>query len=345
MIAGALGQQDLRQALLSVIEKKDLLEEEVRGMRGLLDQELGTSDQLRQEVQACRHTSREATGKMEGRNAILARENELLKHQLKKYVGAVQTLRGGGQAHETLARLEETGLENGTPSKYIDYHFEAGEYEKKLIQVAEMHGELLEFNENLQRTVQSKDVLLARMREELVALRGPLPQEGEGDSVSLSSCDSWSLSSSSVLVHIWLPSVFLTGAGAARHHVYQVYVRLRDSEWNVYRRYSHFHQLHQGLRKKHPKVTSFDFPPKRSVGNMKESFVEDRRRALQSYLRSVVNYLVMTEASLSCQPDKSSLLALLPFLADTAEISSSGGPSLSIFSRRQRPDLQGGPVL
>ena len=28
---------------------------------------------------------------------------------------------------------------------------------------------------------------------------------------------------------------------------------------------------------------------------------------------------VMTEASLSCQPDKSSLLALLPFLTDTVE--------------------------
>ena len=67
MIAGALGQQDLRQALLSVIEKKDLLEEEVRGMRGLLDQELGTSDQLRQEVQACRHNSRETMGKLEVR--------------------------------------------------------------------------------------------------------------------------------------------------------------------------------------------------------------------------------------------------------------------------------------
>ena len=34
------------------------------------------------------------------------RENELLKHQLKKYVGAVQKLRDGPQAYETLAQLE-----------------------------------------------------------------------------------------------------------------------------------------------------------------------------------------------------------------------------------------------
>ena len=33
---------------------------------------------------------------------------------------------------------------------YVDYHYEASEFEKKLIQVAEMHGELLEFNEHLQ---------------------------------------------------------------------------------------------------------------------------------------------------------------------------------------------------
>ena len=72
----------------------------------------------------------------------------------------------------------------------------------------------------------------------------------------------------------------------------KVYVRIRDTEWNVYRRYSQFFDLHQSLRKKDPIVNSFDFPPKKTVGNMGERFVEDRRRALQSYLRCIVNYLV-----------------------------------------------------
>lgn len=62
------------------------------------------------------------------------RENELLKHQLKKYVGAVQKLRDGPQAYETLAQLEGPKMEEGS-NKYIDYHYEASEYEKKLIQV------------------------------------------------------------------------------------------------------------------------------------------------------------------------------------------------------------------
>ena len=38
-------------------------------------------------------------------------------------------------------------------------------------QVAEMHGELLEFNEHLQKTIQSKDVYIKRLRDELVNLK------------------------------------------------------------------------------------------------------------------------------------------------------------------------------
>ena len=74
------------------------------------------------------------------------------------------------------------------------------------LEVAEMHGELLEFNENLQKTVQvctweiflppvlinviskMKDAALIRLREELVRVRGPLPEDGE-DTASSSSQD------------------------------------------------------------------------------------------------------------------------------------------------------------
>jgi hypothetical protein len=50
-----------------------------------------------------------------------------------------------------------------------------------------MHGELLEFNESLQRTVQARDAVIGRLRAELVALRGPLPDDDDmGDAASLS---------------------------------------------------------------------------------------------------------------------------------------------------------------
>ena len=82
-----------------------------------------------------------------------------------------------------------------------------------------------------------KEAALIRLREELVRVRGPLPEDGE-DTASLSSQDtarsltcfhlrfstqgSGSLGAR-VLVNIWIPSVFITGSGASKHHVYQVF--------------------------------------------------------------------------------------------------------------------------
>src|SRR5271154_1939234 len=59
-------------------------------------------------------------------------------------------------------------------SPCIESSNEAAEYERKLIQVAEMHGELMEFNSHLQKSLQRKDYAIRRLREELVDLRGPL---------------------------------------------------------------------------------------------------------------------------------------------------------------------------
>ncbi|MEQ2238319.1 Sorting nexin-29, partial [Ilyodon furcidens] len=41
--------------------------------------------------------------------------------------------------------------------------------------VAEMHGELIEFNERLYRSLMAKDHLIVQMRQELIDLRGPVP--------------------------------------------------------------------------------------------------------------------------------------------------------------------------
>jgi hypothetical protein len=65
------------------------------------------------------------------------RENELLRQQLRKYVTAVQMLR----------RDSDSTISEEDPS--LDYHSEARQYEEKLIQVADMHAELMEFNARL----------------------------------------------------------------------------------------------------------------------------------------------------------------------------------------------------
>merc|ERR1719219_3115021 len=159
----------MKSALLTMMERKDELERHNKTLKSLLDQEMEAGREVKREAEEEERQNREKIEKLETRNVIVTRENELLKHQLKKYVGAVQKLRDGPQAYETLAQLEGPKVEEGS-NKYIDYHYEASEYEKKLIQVAEMHGELLEFNENLQKTVQMKDAALIRLKEELISL-------------------------------------------------------------------------------------------------------------------------------------------------------------------------------
>ncbi|KAF7243109.1 Sorting nexin-29 [Varanus komodoensis] len=47
----------------------------------------------------------------------------------------------------------------------------------------------------------------------------------------------------------------------------KVYIRIKDDEWNVYRRYAEFRTLHHKLQMKYHQVRSFNFPPKKAIGN------------------------------------------------------------------------------
>ena len=52
----------------------------------------------------------------------------------------------------------------------------------------------------------------------------------------ISICESTGIPAVRPLINIWIPSVFLSGSGSTTHHVYQVYLRIRNEEWNIYRR-------------------------------------------------------------------------------------------------------------
>ena len=54
------------------------------------------------------------------------------------YVYNLLTMTSNLQAYETLARLESQNDSNEINNKYVDYHYEASEYEKKLIQVSQL---------------------------------------------------------------------------------------------------------------------------------------------------------------------------------------------------------------
>ncbi|CAL1684785.1 unnamed protein product [Lasius platythorax] len=240
----------------------------------------------------------------------LNRENELLRQQLRKYVTAVQMLRRDSNS---------TTISEEDPS--LDYHNEARQYEEKLIQVADMHAELMEFNARLTMQLTNKDRLVKMLQTELECLRGPL---NEDDLPAEPPC----------LIHIWIPSAFLTGKPSDIHHVYQIYVRIRDTEWNIYRRYAQFYALYRELKKHDAIVTTFEFPPKKTIGNKDAKFVEDRRQKLQQWLRRVVGRVAQCSPAFACRPSRQTLVSLMPFFGDSpnAEESRKNNSARSTFS-------------
>lgn len=310
---------DLKQAVVHMMLRKESIEEQNKKMEGILQREMDISSTLRAELEQMKIEHLAAHEKDMAHIKALQKENELLKHQLKKYVSAVQMLRTEGSDNEEKLGIH---LDQPQPSipptkQMIDYSHEASEYEKKLIQVAEMHGELMEFNEMLQRQIKNKDALLRQWRDELVQLRGPLPHDrrlslAPGDDIE-------SLSHQPTLINIWIPSAFLRGSANNTHHVYQVYVRIRDEEWNVYRRYSQFFDMHVRLKKVYPIIGKFEFPPKKAIGKKEAKLVEGRRQVFQSYLRNVINVMLEKDEEMASGTTKEKLISYLPFFNDKAD--------------------------
>ncbi|XP_064595668.1 sorting nexin-29-like isoform X2 [Liolophura sinensis] len=312
----SMSTQELKQAVVAMMVRKDEVEEQNRSIRAMLEQEMETSSTLRAEIEELKLVNVTRQEKDLSKLQALQKENELLKHQLRKYVNAVQLLRKTGEdqseAENLGIHLESPQPAIPPPKPLIDYSHEASEYEKKLIQVAEMHGELMEFNELLHRQLGAKENLVKQLRTQLVELRGPLPQD-ENSSVD-GEFDS-SLQSRT-LINIWIPSAFLRGSSTSAHHVYQVYVRIRDEEWNVYRRYNQFRDFFNSLKKKHPIMSKFDFPPKKAIGSKDARVVEMRRKMLQMFLRNVINYMMQHDTDLTVNVSKDKLTGKLAFFGD-----------------------------
>lgn len=84
-------------------------------------------------------------------------------------------------------------------------------------------------------------------------------------------------------------------------------------EWNIYRRYAQFYTLYRELKKHDAVVTTFEFPPKKTLGNKDAKFVEERRQKLQQWLRRVVGRLAQCSPAFTIRPTKQTLISLMPF--------------------------------
>lgn len=319
--AGNLSAGDLKQAVLATAKKKDEVEEQNRVLQAALDEqrELVRSTQSDYEtLQVESHAKDESNKK---KIVDLTREVDVLKNQLKKYVAAVQMLRKdkilSEEAKEAIVNLRVPAEDVPISPKPKDRTTSENDsiFEDKLAQMAEMHGELMEFQETLQRQLVARDNQISRMKQELVSLRGPLPQDLEGTETVQDSSQSL-CARNRPLINIWIPSVFLKGKGTDAHHLYQIYIRIDDEEWNIYRRYSQFNKLNLLMCKSYPELENFDFPKKKMFGKKDIKFVEDRRHKLQEYLRTLINICISNHTELTSNSSKLQLVKVIPFFGE-----------------------------
>ena len=74
---------------------------------------------------------------------------------------------------------------------------------------------------------------------------------------------------------------------------YKIVVKVGPVQWNVFHRYSDFVELHEKLVGDHG-VAKDLLPPKKVIRNKTPKFVEQRREALNEYLKNVFKYLLLT---------------------------------------------------
>jgi hypothetical protein len=79
---------------------------------------------------------------------------------------------------------------------------------------------------------------------------------------------------------------------------YTIHIAQDNIEWIIQKRYSQFYKLHTSITTAYPNVTlSSTFPPKKFVGNMKQSHISQREKALQSWLSCILEEDKMLERS------------------------------------------------
>jgi hypothetical protein len=151
-----LSMQELREVVLTMIQRKEQLEEANKTLKDGLGEEKNRNYGLVEELNMIRMEMNNMKQTGDSRMQNLENENKLLKDQLKKYVSAVQMIRSNNTNNNASSSsdLSSTpsgnGLSLGDGGSEValppmpalnqnlqrDYSYEAEQYEKKLIQVS-----------------------------------------------------------------------------------------------------------------------------------------------------------------------------------------------------------------
>ncbi|CAI7990456.1 Sorting nexin-29 [Geodia barretti] len=284
-----LSPEELREALLAMVKTKDELDEANKQLEEDLRMVRDERDRL---ATALTRSQTQLTSLQSAHlpQHALERENDILKEQLKMMVQRRDSLRfgdstpipGDSTVENSTTYEDEELLSSGTVATRPRPPGSTPS-NNKLSEMADMHGELLELNDRLQRDLALKDNYITKLINTIQEAGLQVPVVTRAQSPPPSTTDE-----SQDVVSVWIPSVIKRGRGPEAHHIYQVFVRIRDQEWNVYRRYAEFREFHKQLQQCIPEIASFHFPPKRALGNKSAQLVEERRQKLQDYLRVVM---------------------------------------------------------
>lgn len=134
-----LSLSELREVVLTMIQRKDQVEEINKNLKENLNDEIAKNSSLMERNIILEKENSNLKQFYENKVQNLENENKLLKDQLKKYVSAVQMIRSsntaGNQQIENNSQEIVPAIPALNQNLLRDYSYEAEQYEQKLIQV------------------------------------------------------------------------------------------------------------------------------------------------------------------------------------------------------------------
>eukprot|EP00742_Colponemidia_sp_Colp-10_P001962 GILJ01002095.1.p1 GENE.GILJ01002095.1~~GILJ01002095.1.p1 ORF type:complete len:258 (+),score=47.10 GILJ01002095.1:48-776(+) len=95
-------------------------------------------------------------------------------------------------------------------------------------------------------------------------------------------------------INVRIPSYFISRDGR-KHIEFVLDVEAKKpptskllQHWTVHRRYNQFVKLHEKLKKRFPRVTLPELPPKKVVRSMDPNYLENKKKLLEVYLQTLV---------------------------------------------------------
>ncbi|KAI6188060.1 PXA domain-containing protein [Aphelenchoides besseyi] len=125
--------------------------------------------------------------------------------------------------------------------------------------------------------------------------------------------------------------VGMIGVGQKQHignEVFAIYnVRVKKltetkevvSQWNIHRRYSTFLLFHNTILQKYPRLSSIPFPNKKVFNNLNKNFLEQRRKALNTYMNAIIQPEVLN-SNIGLEDEVLNFLSQQNYLGATAAL-------------------------